>query len=417
MLTVEVPVVRGEHHQGVVGHAQLVEPVEQPVDALVHRQQRLQLGLIVAGDVLGAGGIDLRPPRGNDLSGGRRPEVGLLGERLIGELALVTRCGGGRDDVERCVGLLDVVADDARVLAILLEGVAELGVRGEVADVDQPGRVARLTLIDLLEGEVGQHVGLVQGLVVLVVGVDHPVVVDRKPEVAAGRRVDQRPEVVPAGGDLGRIPHAITVEVLADMGGVVARLLQCGGERGVPVLKPGEPTGGQRIPQHSVVVGVLTGVVGGSARATQRIAGDAVGERRALAADAGVDRREHPHGLDRLIVGHDHQQVGLVDRLGDLHPVGQRRRLGRARRCHRGAGCTRTHAILTIATRRGRRLDVLAGGRPWGPWGDHGNAALAATGDDDHHGQRKNPHRHQGGRASGPDTGGRGGQVTGGPCP
>ncbi len=169
----------------------------------------------------------------------------------------MTRCRRRRRDVKGGVGLLDVIPDDTGIRPILLQGVPKLGVWRQITDVDKPGVTRLLTGVDLLQCEIGQNIGLIFGLVIFVVGVDHAVVVDRKPKVSTRGRVDQRTEVVPTRRYLGGVLHAVAVEILSNVRRVVARFLEPSRKRRLPLGEPSESSGGQRVPQHPVVVGVL----------------------------------------------------------------------------------------------------------------------------------------------------------------
>ena len=173
--------------------------------------------------------------------------------------------------------------------------------RAPVDDVDRLPRV---------------EVGLVRALV----RVEGPVLVERVAVEAVGRRVDGAAPLVVAGRDLGRVRAPVAVQVLAEVGRVVAGLLEPDGER-VRVVELRVAAARRRVPHDAVVVGVLAGEEGRAGRAAERVRDEAVGERRAAVAQEALHVRHDAERLERLVVGHEHDDVRARLHRGRLRAV------------------------------------------------------------------------------------------------
>ena len=136
-------------------------------------------------------------------------------------------------------------------------------------------------------------------------------------------RVPERPALL--GRSAG---SAEAVEVLADQGRVVARVLQPPTD-GVPrgtELRETAVHAGVRV--HPAVLGVLAGDDLGAGRAAQRVGRDAVGERGAGVPEPASGPRHPAQVADGLVVGQDEDDVRLLPG----------RRVG-GRAPHEGTGC------------------------------------------------------------------------------
>ena len=198
---------------------------------------------------------------------------------------------------------------------------AEVGRR--VVEPEEEGLLIGCPAVDEVDGLSGQYVLLVVSRVGAVA--DECAVLDQR--VVVGGLVVRGGGCVPlrpAGWDYGGVV-AVAVQILADHGGVVARVLKPDGQvvafvpacskTGIAAIRPA-------IGEDAVVVRVLAGEEGGPGGTAEREVDEAVAEPRPLVADHRVDVAHDPHRFDRLIVGLDHEHVG----------PGLRREAARARR-------------------------------------------------------------------------------------
>jgi hypothetical protein len=146
--------------------------------------------------------------------------------------------------------------------------------------------------------------------------------------------------IAPARRDLRRVPGAVAVQVLADVAGEVARVLEPDRER-LGAIERGEAAGREAVAKDAGVVRVATAQEGRTGRAADRVGGEVVGEGDALVADQPLDLRQRPHRLDRLVVGHhdDHVRMagtGLAGRRRCRRPERADERHGEGQRPPRG---------------------------------------------------------------------------------
>ena len=137
-------------------------------------------------------------------------------------------------------------------------------------------------------------------------------VAHRVVEQPVGRGIDQPEPARPPRRGLGGA-HPVVVEVFADVGGVVAGLLEPDRQR-VGVVEVRVAAMRSAVGEHAVVVGVLAGEEGRARGAAERDVDEAVGERGAPRRQQRPGLRQGAHLLDRLVVGHDHQDVGAAVR-------------------------------------------------------------------------------------------------------
>ena len=158
---------------------------------------------------------------------------------------------------------------------------------------------------------VGEDVGLVGvGPTRLAAVVnDLPVLVEIEVERALLVRGGEAVPLAPPGRYLAyRLARPVAVEELADEGGAIAGVRQPHGE-GVIAVEALVPAARPCVVAHAVVVRVLTRKEGGPRRAAEREAHECVIERGAALADQPPGERHRAHGVERLVVGHDHDDV------------------------------------------------------------------------------------------------------------
>ena len=320
MLAVEEAVVGGVDQQRVVELAAALERVEDRADGVVDRQQRLQLLLVVL--------LDRRDPLrrqarqvGDDLGLGRH--VGLVEARRARQRAAregVAVARRRRRGPERG----GIVGIDRRA-----------AVRGGEGEREEEGLRRRSGLVDQLRRAAAIEVGLVLARVLEAGPVeDLAVLVGLPALVVEDALADARDPVVPARRDLGDVGvlDAVAVEVAADVHRPVAGRLEPERER-VRVVEVDVAAEVAGVVDHAVVVRVLAGQVGGARRAAERVAGDRLGEGRALGLDQADVALDRGRG-DRLVVGHDEDDVRLRLRGGWGEQRGQRH--GEQRKAARG---------------------------------------------------------------------------------
>ena len=180
-----------------------------------------------------------------------------------------------------------------------------------------------------------------------------PVVVE-----AVGGRVGRAVPLGPARRDLRRPRAAVAVQVLADVDGVVAGRTQPRRKR-VRVRRRElvVAAGRRRVPHDRVVVAVLARDVGRPRRAAERERREVVREGRPARGEQRVHVGHDPHGLDRLVVGHQHDDVRPGLRLLDLRRgrggKGRREREERQRR-RKDLACLRLHRARSLPRQPGK---------------------------------------------------------------
>ena len=227
--------------------------------------------------------------------------------RGAGEGVAVTRSGGRRLGPRRIVGVDRPAA-----------------VRGHVPERHVERARGGGGVLDQADGAPGGLIGLVlAGALRRRVGAQHAVLVDLPARVVEGARVRAAVPVGVAGRDA--VAVVVAVEVATHVHRPVARSLKPDGH-GVGAVEGLEAPERTAVREHSVVVCVLTGEVGGPGRAAEREAREGLVEAGALAAEQAVQLRHGGHAGGRLVIGHDHDHV----RLGE-----SRRRCEGRRREHR----------------------------------------------------------------------------------
>ena len=186
------------------------------------------------------------------------------------------------------------------------------GVRGEEGDRQVEGLARRRGRGDQLVGPPGEEIrGVELGLPRGAVGDQRPVLVDRVTVEVVGRGVDRAVPVVEARRHLGLGRDlAVAVEELAHVHGPVARGLQPQREP-VRLVEARVAAGGQRIAEYAVVVRVLAGVERGARGTAERVVDEAPRERRSPTSEQRHGLRHHRHRVERLVVGHQHDDVRL----------------------------------------------------------------------------------------------------------
>ncbi len=319
MLAVEVAVVGGVDEQGVVEVALGLQRVDHLLDTIVDRQQRLELAAVT-------------PLDGGDLTLVERRQATHSG-RLVGDVGLV-EVGGGR---QRLGG------EGVRVARRWLRRPVAVGgwvgvrvragdVRRRVGEPEKERTRLRRPAVEEVDRLPGQHVLLEVTRSMAVAGQDavvvQGVVVDLL--VVWRHHVPLRP-----ARRLQRLVPVL-VQVLADHRRVVTGALQPYGQvvARVERFEAVEAAGGPEVGPHPVVVRVLPGEEGGTRGAAERVVDETVGEGHPLIADQRVDVLHHPHRLERLVVGLDHQHVGRLRR-GRRLAHGRRMRSRAERQCGR----------------------------------------------------------------------------------
>jgi hypothetical protein len=169
-------------------------------------------------------------------------------------------------------------------------------------------------LLDQLHGFPGEDVGLIIARILVegpTVGVQRAVLVERVAPHPVGRVVDGAVPVAPARRDVGRRLGAVAVEVLAQVGRVVAGPLKPDGQR-FEGVEASVAAGGRVQPQHLVVVGVLAAQIGGSRGTAKRIGDVEAVEGHAARAEEGLRARHGVQVGDGLVVGHQHDHVRTI---------------------------------------------------------------------------------------------------------
>ncbi len=250
-----------------------------------------------------------------------------------------------------CLRVVDLVVDRAR------------------RQVDEERPVVRRPGADVGERAVGEHIRLV-------VGGEHSV---RMPDVVllddvvvhrVRRGVAGREPVVVAGRDLrlgGLGGDAVLVQLLADVRGAVARLLEPDAER-VGEVELRVAALGQVVVEHAVVVRVLAAQEGRPRRAAERIRGERVRERRPAIAEQPVRERHRLHVPEPLVVGHDDHHVRLL--LGRVGSRGGRRKRERGDREDRARDPDRDRGVeyeLSSRAHSAPSQQALADDRAFGP--------------------------------------------------
>ena len=299
VLAVEEAVVRREDDVRLVELPDRRQLVDDPRHGLVDREQRLEALLIHLAD-------PIDPPGGQERSianGGRLVrDVGLVEgrrdrQRLRPEHVPVARRRRRRPQIRRIVRV-------ARPAAV----------RGEEGDRQEERTWVGGLRGDQVDGLLRVDVGLVvRGAGAVVDG--PPVLVERVVVEAVRRRVDRAVPQAPARRDLGRVARAVAVQVLAEMDRLVAATLQPDRERVRAVELVVAPVR-RCVAPDAVVVRVLPGEVGRPGRAAERIRDEAVVERDALVGEQRLHVGHDAHRLDRLVVGHDHDDVRADRRRG-----------------------------------------------------------------------------------------------------
>ena len=290
-----VAVVRGVEDVGVVQLARVPQPRHHPRHALVHGLQRLQpLGLQQVREAAVGGRHLVRHPEhpllvgvGGEVVGGRVVRGHVVEERLVlrGRILGAVRGGVGHDRQEGAPGG---------------RGLGHL--RHE------------------LQRPVGDEVGQVVPGVVVSVAAPRPVHVEAV--VVVGAVLDEAVPLVPARR------HAlpvVLVEILPEVGGGVAALLQVGGEGSLlVVLHPGRGAAVVVVGEHVVVVRVEPGQqrgAGGAAHGRGHVPVGVGGA--APAQQLAQPRHELEAAQLRVLVVSQHQEdVGSRPRREVRLPVG-----------------------------------------------------------------------------------------------
>ena len=295
----------------------LLERADDPRYGFVDGEEGLEALLVVLADL---GDPRLGQQRAVADADGLVGDVGLVeagraGEPRGGEVVAVPgrRHRGGLTG--RVVGL-------ARTAAV----------RGEERDREVERLGPRRAPVDDVDRLPGVEIGLVRALV----RVERPVLVERVAVEAVRGRVDGAAPLVVPRWDLRRIPAPVAVQVLAEVGGVVAGLLEPDGQR-VRVVELRVAAARRGVAHDAVVVRVLAGEERRARGAAERVRDEALGEGRPAVAQESPHVRHDPHRLDRLVVGHDHDDVRARLRRRRLRGVGSGRH-GRSRKEDSG-GC------------------------------------------------------------------------------
>ena len=160
---------------------------------------------------------------------------------------------------------------------------------------------------DQVDGLARVDVGLVVRRAVAVVH-ERAVLVQRVVVVAVRRRVRRAVPLAPARRDLLGRSRAVPVQVLADVDRLVAGALEPDGKR-VRRVELVVAAVRRRVAPDAVVVRVLAREEGRARRAAERVRDEAVVERDALVGEQRLHVRHDAHRLERLVVGHDHDDV------------------------------------------------------------------------------------------------------------
>ncbi len=300
MLAVEEAVVGGVDQQRVLELARVAQRADDPLDALVDRQQRLGAAAIAPG---GVGDLLGRQRRAGSESSRLVADVGLvevrrLGERLVRERADVSR--------RRLRGA---------VAAALVRrvGVGPAAVGCEIGEREEERPAVGRPAGDQLDRLVRVGVGRVRlrrgrGVGILGIGaVGDPLAVLEQlvavEEVGPLRAVPFRPTRGNADG-----ASLVAVEELADVRRVVPGALQPHRQR-LRRVEAVEAPERRRVAEHAVVVGVLAREQRGARRAAERPVRHAHREGRPAAADQLGDPAHVAHRVLRLVVAHDHDDV------------------------------------------------------------------------------------------------------------
>ena len=239
-------------------------------------------------------------------------------------------------------------------------------VRGEERDPQEERLSRGRTTAHDLHGLVRVDVGLVRRRIPAVLH-ERPVLVHRVAVELVRGVVDRAVPLGPAGRDLVLVEVAVPVQVLADVDRLVARAPEPHGKRVLRVQRV-VATVGRLVREHAVVVRVLAGEERRPGRAAERERREAVVEGRSLGDEQPLDVLHDPDRLDRLVVGHDHD---------DVRPFRRRRVCGRSPCRARGDGGdaqqhagdrkrlthASTPAYACRASPRGRRRARSARGR------------------------------------------------------
>ena len=312
VLALHQALVGGEDQIGVAQRPPRLQIVDDPLHRIVDREQRLEAVLVAGldlGDQPGAEALDPLDPGG-----------------LVLDVLLVE----ARVDRQRGRG------EGIRVLRLGCGGI----VRREELHLHVEGRVREVAevVVDPLDREVRVDVGRV---VVRRVGLVDAVLVEGEAGVRGGRTdeavelalrggADAARERAPARRHVGLVRHlSEAVRHLADVDGAVAIRLQPDGQV-VLVVEGLVAALRRRVAEDAGVVGVIAGLHRDAGRAAEWIRGVGVQEARPGIADQGPRLGHHRHVPERLIVGGEHDHVGLGACRTRLLAAGEQHERGQA---------------------------------------------------------------------------------------
>ena len=289
VLALEEAVVGREHDQGVVELAARVERRHDPLHGLVDGDERLDPAAVTLGDHADVGVAEQAPTADREWLVGdvRLVERGRHRQRRVRERVVVPRGGNGHEPL------------------LCVRGPSR--VRRHERHPEEERRGSRRSPANDVDRLARENVRLV-GSGVAPVAHEPAVLVQAVVEVVVGRRVDGRVPLRPARRDLARIPEPVAVQVLAEVDRGIARALQPHGQ-GVRAVEPREAAVRRGVPENVVVVRVLAREEGRSGGAAERERDEAVVEGRAAVAEQAVHVRHEAHVVDRLVVGHQHDDV------------------------------------------------------------------------------------------------------------
>ena len=192
--------------------------------------------------------------------------------------------------------------------------------------VGQAQEERRLGIAEVAERARRQLVGLVAPR-----AHDAAVLVQDVAAVVVGGGIDHRVPLVPARRHLPRPGGAVAVEVLADVGRLVAGALQPDRKR-LAGVEPVVAAPRRAVVQHPVVVRVLPGQERRARRTAERKRGEAAGEPGTGSHHQPAHRGQDGHLVHALVVGHDHDDVRPLDSLLVRVAAGRRQQRGQRER-------------------------------------------------------------------------------------
>ncbi len=217
---------------------------------------------------------------------------GSPGSGSVGEAVHVPRRRGGRGESLRVVRV-----------------ARQAAVGRQERDREEERRARLAHPLDHRDGALGVVVARVEDRVAVeAVGVEQAVLVERVAVELVGRRVDGRVPLAPARRHLGRVGDPVLVQELADMNGAVAGALEPDREP-LALVEPPVAAVRRGVAEHPVVVRILAREERCPRRAAERIRHERAVEGRALGCERIAHAGHHPHRLERLVVGHQHDDV------------------------------------------------------------------------------------------------------------